>query len=153
MADPLTVIEAWSAVMEDRFWSKVNFGGWLDCWLWNGATSQNGYGQFWLNGRQSGAHRVAYSMLVGPIPDGLVIDHLCRVRQCVNPVHLDPTTQRENVLRGEGPPASVVRSGICKNGHPRSENAVVRRDGKGQDCRACLRDAQRRFRARKEEDR
>src|SRR6266496_2265386 len=88
-----------------RFWAKVDrSGGSRACWLWTGKTGRDGYGRIGLGGRGAlvrvRAHRFAYELLIGPIPDGLQIDHLCRVRHCVNPAHLEPVTQRENILRG-----------------------------------------------------
>jgi hypothetical protein len=97
------------------FWRKVNRDGPLPqerpdlgpCWLWTGATNGDGYGRTeWDEGQQP-AHRVAYELIVGPIPDGLDLDHLCRVHACVRPEHLDPVTRRENLARGRG--AAVTR--------------------------------------------
>ena len=81
--------------IERRFWSLVS---WTEgCWFWAGPIRKTGYGVF---GRSS-AHRVAYELAVGPIPGGLVIDHLCRVPSCVNPAHMEPVTPDVNVLRGD----------------------------------------------------
>lgn len=83
------------------------------CWLWTGSTRQ-GYGQ--IRVKRDGtwtvrdAHRVAWEELVGPVPAGLVIDHLCRVTTCVNPAHLEPVTQRENVQRGDSPALTALRN-------------------------------------------
>ena len=79
-----------------RFFSKIEVspGG---CWLWTSDTSREGYGRFRFDGRYGLAHRVAFEMLVGPIPKP-TLDHLCRIRNCVNPAHLEPTTLRENCL-------------------------------------------------------
>lgn len=71
------------------------------CWEWQGELNRNGYGRVWVNGRRLMAHRVAYQLLVGEIPEGLVLDHLCKVRRCCNPDHLEPVTVRENTLRGD----------------------------------------------------
>lgn len=72
-----------------------------ECWVWCARTNRNGYGRLRVGGRELMAHRLAYEALVGPIPEGLVLDHLCRVRLCINPAHLEPVTVRENTLRGE----------------------------------------------------
>lgn len=86
--------------VEERFWSKVvEIDGDGSCWLWTAAKSGKGYGCVVIDRRRYPAHRVAYEMFVGPIPEGLEIDHLCRVRNCVNPAHLEPVTHAENVRR------------------------------------------------------
>jgi hypothetical protein len=87
---------------DERFWSKVDATG--DCWEWTGQAVQ-GYGSFTsrASGTRSGrigAHRWAYQTLIGPVPEGLVLDHRCRNTRCVSPTHLDPVTQGENVRRG-----------------------------------------------------
>lgn len=117
-----------------RFWAKVSVTD--DCWLWIGAISSTGYGNFWLSGRYISAHRASYEYAVGPIPDGLHIDHLCRVRQCVNPSHLEPVTQRENTLRGETLPAANARKTHCLRDHPFTpENTYV--SSAGRSCLTC----------------
>ena len=83
--------------LADRFWAKVDKSE--TCWLWTGAKVQSGYGTINLGGRELGnayAHRLAYEMLVGPIPDGKFLDHKCRNRLCVNPDHLQPATVKAN---------------------------------------------------------
>lgn len=120
-----------------RFWAKVEIGP--GCWLWTaaGARSGNGYGRFHRDGRLLLAHRVAYEWLVGSIPDGLELDHLCRVRACVNPGHLEPVTLRENILRGESPSARNAVKSECPQGHPYDEaNTYVDRTGR-RHCRTC----------------
>ncbi len=84
---------------EERFWDKVERTE--TCWFWRGACNEKGYGYFHWDGHWRKAHRFAYELLIGPIPEGLTIDHLCFVRHCVNPVHMEPVTLRENILRGE----------------------------------------------------
>lgn len=87
----------------DRFWSKVDKS--KSCWIWTAATSTNGYGVFAeRRGNQKRAHRVAYEMEVGPIPRGMVLDHRCHNRLCVNPGHLRPVTQKQNGEHRAGPP-------------------------------------------------
>jgi hypothetical protein len=82
---------------EARFWSYVEKTE--DCWLWVGAIGSSGYGRLKVAGRDVGAHRFAFELLVGPIPEGLTIDHLCRNRPCVKPDHLEPVTLAENTRR------------------------------------------------------
>ena len=88
------------------------------CWEWTGSKGSCGYGHMRVSGRTVSVHRIAYNELVGPIPDGLTLDHLCRNRWCVNPEHLEPVTNRENVLRGVNPPAQNHRKQKCLKGHP-----------------------------------
>ena len=90
----------------ERFWSRVNKTD--TCWLWTGALGTGGYATIRLPGsrQQLRAHRWAYEYFVGPIPEGLTLDHLCRVRHCVNPAHLEPVTMRENLLRSPDTQAS-----------------------------------------------
>ena len=80
-----------------RFWSKVAFTE--SCWLWMATKFSPGYGSFKLHGKMVSAHRIAYEICNGPIPSGLELDHLCRVRNCVNPTHLEPVTKSENRKR------------------------------------------------------
>lgn len=86
--------------LEERFWMKVTGDSYEDCWTWTAALADTGYGRFRTPGRTVFAHRWAYEQVIGPIPDGLQLDHLCRNTRCVNPWHLDPVTGRVNVRRG-----------------------------------------------------
>ena len=142
---------------EKRFWPKVNKNGPVSdfrpdlgqCWLWTASKDGRGYGRFRFGGRTQYAHRIAYEWLVGPIPGGLGIDHLCRVHNCVNPAHLEPVTQRENILRGNGVAAQHVRKTHCLRGHPLSgENLYVTPCG-WRACLACKRECDQRRRARR----
>lgn len=122
----------------ERFWTKVDRRGPDECWPWLDSTAPRGYGRFWDGHRQQQAHRAAYELLVGPIPDGLQIDHLCRNRGCVNPAHLEPVTQRENVLRGIGPTANNAGKTHCKRGHEYTpENTGWQQETRF--CRTCRR--------------
>lgn len=107
--------------LAERLMSRVETapGG---CWIWTGST-RGGYGQIWTGVDAAGrrrnlaAHRVSYELARGAIPDGLDLDHLCRVLRCVNPDHLEPVTRRENILRGEAPAALNARKRLCIKGH------------------------------------
>lgn len=107
------------------------------CWLWQGMQNGKGYGLLKFGRRRHYVHRVAYEFLIGEIPDGLVLDHLCRVPLCGNPYHAEPVTNAENLIRGEGMPARNRRKTHCLRGHPLSgANLLV----SGQRiCRTCKR--------------
>lgn len=101
------------------------------CWLWTGNKTIGGYGLIRDGNRRRCAHRVLYELLVGPVPDDLVIDHLCRNRLCVNPAHLEPVTNRENILRGTSFQAINARKTHCQNGHEfNAENVRITRRGR-----------------------
>ena len=107
------------------------------CWLWLKYIAQDtGYGKLTVDGRQLYAHRVYYERHRGPIPEGLVIDHLCRVRNCVNPAHLEVVTRGENTLRGETPSGINSRKTHCPQGHPLSGDNLYRWKNKRQ-CNIC----------------
>lgn len=131
----------------DRFWEKVEKGD--GCWLWTGARSRrNGYGFFRVSTHAPDgsrfAHRVAYELTVGPIPDGLQIDHLCRNTGCVRPDHLEAVEPRTNTLRGTAPAAINAAKQTCLRGHPFSDI-----DSRGQwYCRACHNESNREYRLR-----
>lgn len=93
-------------------WEKVRKTS--TCWLWIGCLDKDGYAR--SGGRNM--HRLAYEEAVGPIPDGLTIDHLCRVRNCVNPAHMEPVPIRENIMRGDTQAARKAAQIVCVNGHP-----------------------------------
>lgn len=108
------------------------------CILWQGAVD-NGYGTTYQDGKTQRPHRLAYIKKYGSIPDGLVIDHLCRVKLCINPEHLEAVTNKENVLRGVGPSAINKRKTHCSAGHEfNKKNTHIDKANK-RKCRVCNR--------------
>ena len=107
------------------------------CWYWRGNVNPaTGYGRLGIGQRNFAAHRLSYELHVGPIPEGLDLDHLCRVRHCVNPAHLEPVTRWENTRRGVGITAQRARSNVCKHGHEyTTENTIIQRGYRL--CRTC----------------
>jgi hypothetical protein len=122
----------------EQFYIPVTETG---CWLWTGSEKgHGGYGGFKYKNKTLRAHRVSYELHVGPIPPGLTLDHLCRVRFCVNPKHLEPVTHKENSLRGYGVGAINFRKTHCIHGHEfNKSNTRIRTDGRGRECLACKR--------------
>ncbi len=122
--------------LEERFWEKVDASG--DCWEWTASCQPSGYGQISIG--HDGtllAHRVAWELLVSPIPIGMQLDHLCRNKRCVNPDHLEPVTWQENLRRGAPGAADQLRGRThCKWGHS-LEDAPVRDRGNKRE-RVCL---------------
>ncbi len=110
-----------------------------ECWV-RPVHTQNGYGKVRFEGRGYLAHRVTYEHFIGPIPEGHQIDHLCRVRNCVRPDHLEAVTSRENTLRGQSPTGRNAAKTHCEKGHPlQGEHLLVRADGY-RACRTCRRE-------------
>lgn len=106
------------------------------CWVWQGGTGSKGYGRFrWWPGKRTSAHQAVYEVWIGPIPDGLILDHLCRNPSCVNPAHLEPVTFAENVLRGNGACARNARKTHCPRGHEYDAH-----DGERRYCSTCRRE-------------
>lgn len=121
------------AELMDRLFAKVDASG--DCWEWTAFRTDDGYGRFQLANRANRpAHRVVYELLVGPIPAGLQLDHLCRNRGCVKPDHLEPVTKLVNGRRGFGPTARHGRSTTCPRGHLYD---ALRKNGRGTIARRC----------------
>lgn len=137
----------------DDFWSRVSFTGGTDyaddplvdtakvagqCWRWNGALTTNDgdypYGTFSVWGRKNQAHRIAYRDFGHALGDDLVIDHLCRNTLCVRPSHLEPVTHTENIRRGALP---LLNRKACRNGHPVTDDNIVRRKTKNGGVNAC----------------
>ena len=144
-------VEFGDARLSERFWSKVEPVD-SGCWEWTASKFPQGYAQF-RGERAAVAHREAYLTLVGPVPQPLVLDHLCRVRHCVNPAHLEPVTQQTNILRGILPAVNVSRSNtdMCRNGlHPWTvENIKINATTGKQQCKPCLTKAYRKAGERK----
>lgn len=126
----------------ERFWSKVRKTD--ACWEWIASKDSNGYGTIAVDGATKRAHRVAYELLIGPIAEGLQLDHLCRVRACVNPAHLEPVTMAENIRRGKSHNGSKTH---CPSGHGYTPENTTRR-GHSRYCRQCALAATRRYKAR-----
>ena len=119
-----------------RFNTKWVMSPKTGCWLWTASCFRDGYAQFKFQGRNRLAHVLAYELHRGPVPEGLELDHTCRVRHCVNPWHLEPVTHQENVLRGNGLAAQNARKTECPAGHLYDEaNTLV--CGRRRFCRAC----------------
>lgn len=132
----------------DRYGSRVAKDPKTGCWLWTGAKNVRGYGIIRIATRSTLAHRVAYEASRGPIPDGLELDHLCRVHNCINPGHLEAVSHHVNVLRGR----RCDRASHCKRGHAlHGDNLYWSRPGTNRACKTCVLDRSRaRYAARKE---
>lgn len=115
----------------DRFWSLVDVGG--PCWIWTGTLDYKGYGRaMYRNQPIRFTHRIVWEMLVGPVPEGLELDHLCRVRACCNPDHLEPVTHAENMRRG-----ITATKTHCPKGHPYAGENLKVNSRAGRQCRTC----------------
>lgn len=117
--------------LTDRFWSKVTKDEATDCWLWTGALNSRGYGCWGVQGVSHLTHRLAYEALVGPIPDRLTLDHLCRVKACCNPAHLEPVTAAENIRRAG---AAITH---CPQGHEYTPDNTLTNGNGNRHCREC----------------
>jgi len=113
------------------------------CWQWTASTNAKGYGQLGsktADGRPTMvlAHRFSYEHFIGPIPDGLTLDHLCRNTRCANPTHLEPVTNRENFMRGNHPKVLIHRAKVCSRGHALTPENTRHRPGKPEGTGACI---------------
>jgi hypothetical protein len=118
------------------------------CWVWQRAKNWDGYGQVRHDGNTRLVHRLTYRLIVGPIPDGLTLDHLCRIRACCNPEHLDPVTLKVNILRADTFQAHYAAQTHCKNNHEFTpENTYIEGSG-SRRCRECKRALNRASKAR-----
>jgi hypothetical protein len=128
-----------TAPLARRLWDRIDASG--PCWLWTGASS-NGYGHICVDYKRHLVHRFVYEMLVGPIPRGLTLDHLCRVPLCCNPDHLEPVTHAENCAR-----SPWFRPTHCRKGHPLMNNTYQGR------CLTCISAYNERYNARRRQAR
>jgi hypothetical protein len=137
----------------ERLVEKIRINDVTDCWEWTASKQAQGYAQIsikLLNGKHQPqlAHILTYEWLVGPVPDGMELDHLCRVRHCVNPFHLEPVPHLDNVLRGAAPTAKWSLTNTCKRGHPlRGDNVYIQKGGL-RSCIICRKDRLKEFRRR-----
>lgn len=131
--DPLQIKNNRGVPVLDRFMKKVTVCE-SGCWLWGGVVTRGGYGMFWPDETGTPAHRWSYEHHVGLIPQGLQIDHLCRVRRCVNPAHLEPVTAKENQIRSPHNPAIRTH---CPQGHAYNHANTYRYPDGRRACRAC----------------
>lgn len=120
-----------------RFWGLVDKTA--DCWIWRGSINNWGYGIYSARRTSGIAHRIAYELINGPIPDGLQLDHLCRRRCCVNPQHLEPVTLKENLRRGEGHTGKRFRQTHCIHGHEFTAANTYWAPNSTRRCRECRR--------------
>ena len=137
--------------IEERFWSKVEKGP--GCWEWTACKLKKGYGRIKQNGVKYSAHRISWEMKNGKIPKGLQIDHLCRNTSCVNPDHLEPVTQKENILRGVGITAVNAKKTECPKGHKFTDaNTYItppgHRSSGSRSCRKCRSEVGRKYYAK-----
>jgi hypothetical protein len=110
------------------------------CWIWTGRLDKDGYGRLCFGGKESAAYRVSFELYRGPIPHGFEPDHLCRVRFCINPWHMEPVTHKVNLLRGMSLQAMNARKTECPQGHPYSEeNTMLQKVGDAvwRHCKSC----------------
>lgn len=146
---------ATEVALPDRFWKKVDKNGPIPahcpelgpCHLWLGTVDADGYGLWWKNRRNRRVHISTYESAHGPVPEGLQLDHLCRVRRCCNDGHVEPVTCRANLLRGDTHAARNARKTHCPKGHEYTTQNTYVRSGK-RHCKACSRAAHQRWRAR-----
>lgn len=137
-----------SKTAEERFWDKVSPEPNSGCWLWCGAADRKGYGLFYFNDKCGKAHRFSYKTFAGPLVDGLQLDHLCRNPSCVNPLHLEQVTAKENIWRSDTVTAVNARKTHCHKGHALfGDNLRITTRGR-RECIVCHREHVRRHRSK-----
>ena len=134
--------------LRQRLLSRLIIDPETGCLLWTGTLNNGGYGEIKANGRTSKVHRVMWQMLEGPIPDGMELDHLCRVRSCASIAHLEVVTRQVNTLRGESPAAAHARQTHCDSGHEFDLVNTYWAPNGQRFCRTCTRAAGKRYRDR-----
>lgn len=137
---------------EKRFWARLDKQA-NGCWLWTHTLDEDGYGVLCVKKKPRRAHRFGYELLIGPIPEGMTIDHLCRVRSCVNPAHMEPVTNGENVLRGMSFSAVNKRKTHCIRGHAFDEANTYYHPRGQRVCRKCANVSYRNYRERRKASR
>ncbi len=150
-----TSMSAERAEWLERFMSRVTVEpGPAGCWLWSGSLNKGGYGSYGYKGRTRNAHRVSWELHVGDVPAGLDLDHLCRVRRCVEPGHLEPVSRSENLRRGDSGKHNrevALAKVSCSKGHPLDDaNTYVDPRGR-RSCKTCRVLATREWRTRNKE--
>jgi hypothetical protein len=119
------------------------------CWEWKARKDKDGYGRTTIQRKTYQAHRVVFAALVGPIPEGMTIDHLCKNKACVNPDHMEVTTVKVNVLRSDNICSLNARKTHCPRGHPLSGENLYLYPAGGRGCRQCQRDHAARYKEMK----
>lgn len=122
-----------------RIWRTIEMGSDAECWPWTGHTNTGGYGQIGEGTRDLLVHRIVCEMAHGPIPDGYEVDHLCKVRHCCNPFHLEAVPKAENNRRSNSISARHARKAYCIRGHELTEENLAPDRGKGRQCKLCVR--------------
>ncbi len=137
--EDLKHLPAWMPLADRiEIWRKESTTNGQGCWLWERPLNRKGYGHAWVARKHFAIHRLSYQHFVGPIPEALQIDHLCKNRNCWNPEHLEVVTLRENIRRGDAGKPQASRT-HCPQGHPYNEENTARRNGE-RVCKKCARD-------------